>query len=301
MELRQIKYFIEVARREHVTEAANALHVAQSAVSRQLANLEEELGVSLFIREGRSVRLTPIGKVFHQHMEQAVNLIDDAAQIIDEYTDPERGTIHVGFPSSLASYILPTAISAFREQFPLVKFHLFQGSYYELKEAVVKGDINMALLGPVPNNDKKLKGSILFTERMVALLPKSHRFSKRTSIQLADLREEAFVLFPNGYILRQLIMSACGQIGFQPLVSFEGQDIDAIKGLVAAGLGISIVPEITLVDGVPHSAVKLPITDPDIKRTVGVVVPKDRELLPTEKLFYHFLLDFFRRLEEFQN
>ena len=78
MELRQIQYFMEVAKREHVTEAADALHVAQSAVSRQIFNLEAELGVDLFIREGRNVRLTPIGKIFLEHMEEAMNVIENA-------------------------------------------------------------------------------------------------------------------------------------------------------------------------------------------------------------------------------
>src|SRR5699024_7985643 len=100
--LRQIKYFIEVANREHVTEAANALHVAQSAVSRQIFNLEEELGVDLFIREGRTVRLTRIGKIFKDHMEKAINVIDDAKQEVAEYLDPNKGTLQVGFAASLA-------------------------------------------------------------------------------------------------------------------------------------------------------------------------------------------------------
>src|SRR5690625_3545972 len=82
MELRQIKYFIEVAKREHVTKAANALHVAQSAVSRQIFNLEAELGVDLFIREGRNVKLTAVGKIFLEHMEQAIHVIDDAKQVV---------------------------------------------------------------------------------------------------------------------------------------------------------------------------------------------------------------------------
>lgn len=284
-----------------MTEAAHELHVAQSAISRQIFNLEAELGVNLFIREGRNVRLTPIGRIFLEHMEQAIHVIDDAKQIIDEYTDPEKGTIHIGFPSSLATYILPTAVSAFREQYPDVKFHLNQGSYYELKEAVIKGEINMALLGPVPMNEKKLKGSILFTENIVALLPASHSLADTSYLKLNQLREDSFVLFPEDYVLRDLITTACRQIGFDPAVSFEGQDIDAIKGLVSAGLGVSLIPEVTLVDNIPRGTVKISKVEPNITRTVGVVIPKDRKLLPTEKLFYEFLREFFIRLEKFQN
>src|SRR4051794_8126592 len=108
MELRQIQYFIEVAKREHVTEAAVSLHVAQSAVSRQIVNLEAELGVDLFIREGRNVKLTPIGRTFLEHMEEAMKVIDNATREVQEYLDPERGVIRIGFPSSLAAYTLPT-------------------------------------------------------------------------------------------------------------------------------------------------------------------------------------------------
>lgn len=301
MELRQITYFMEVARREHVTEAANALHVAQSAVSRQIFNLEAELGVELFIREGRNVRLTPVGRIFLGHMERAMNVIGDAVQVVEEYMDPKRGTIHIGFTSSMASYILPTAISAFREAYPEVNFQLNQGSSYELEEWVIHGDINMALLGPVPTNNKRMTGTILFHENMVALLPVTHHLATCSSITLSQLRNDSFVLFPRGYILRDITMNACQQQGFSPIVSFEGEDIDGIKGLVSAGLGVSIIPEITLVDNVPRATVKVPIVEPTVTRTVGVIIPKERQLLPTEKLFYDFVKEFFRRLERYQN
>lgn len=300
MELRQIRYFIEVAKREHVTEAANELHVAQSAVSRALSNLEEELGVQLFIREGRNVRLTPIGRIFLERMQQAMRVIGDARQIIEEYTDPERGTVNVGFPSSLATYMLPTAISAFRDEYPNAKFRLHQGSYRQLMEAVIHGDINMALLGPVPMDDAKLKGKILFTEQVVALLPANHRLASSNSLELTELREESFVVFAKGFVLRDLLMDACRQNGFEPIISFEGEDIDAIKGLVSAGLGVSLVPEITLIDNLPRSTVKVPISEPQVRRSVGMVIPRERELLPTEKIFADFIEDFFARLTAFQ-
>lgn len=299
MELRQIQYFIEVAKREHVTEAANALHVAQSAVSRQIFNLEAELGVDLFIREGRSVRLTPVGRIFLKHIEQAVNKINQARQVVEEYTDPNRGTVRVGFSSTLASYVLPTAISAFHKSFPHVNFDLYQGSHYHLIDSVKKGNINLALLGPIPG-DEKLTSHVLFTEKLMALLPASQPLAKEKSLTLGQLQSESFVLFPEGFVLRDLAVTACKQQGFRPKVSFEGEDIDSIKGLVSAGLGVSLVPEITLVDNVPRATVKIPLVNPEVTRTVGVIKPKERELLPTEEVFYDFLIRFFRRLEEFQ-
>lgn len=300
LELRQVQYFIEVAKREHVTEAATALHVAQSAVSRQIFNLEAELGVDLFIREGRNVRLTPIGKIFLEYMQEAMSVIENAKREVDEYLDPEKGTIRIGFPSSLAVYTLPTAISAFRKSYPEVKYQLKQSSYRQLIEGVIKGEIDMALLGPVPKDEKKVKGNILFTEKIVALLPTRHPLADKKALKLSQLRDDSFVLFPTGYILREITMNACHQQGFQPKVAFEGEDIDAIKGLVSAGLGVTLIPEITLVDSLPRQTVKIPVIDPQVTRTVGVIIPTDREMLPTAKLFHAFLNDFFAMLGSFQ-
>ncbi|MCL6618090.1 MAG: LysR family transcriptional regulator, partial [Anoxybacillus ayderensis] len=196
MELRQLIYFTEVAKREHVSEAAEALHVAQSAVSRQIANLEDELGVKLFEREGRNVKLTPIGRHFLQHIELALKAIDYAKQQIEEYLDPERGTIKIGFPTSLASYTMPMVISTFKQQHPHISFHLRQGSYKFLIEAVKKREIDLAFLGPVPTEEKGIRGDILFTESFAALIPKDHPLSQKRSIALSELRHEPFVMFP---------------------------------------------------------------------------------------------------------
>lgn len=296
MEFRQIQYFIEVAKREHVTEAANAMHVAQSAVSRQIFNLEQELGVELFIREGRNVKLTPIGRVFLEHMKEAMHVIDSAKREVEEFLDPKKGTIRIGYPSSMANYTLPTVISAFRDEYPLVKFKLIQGTYHYLIDAVVSGEIDIAVLGPVPREEKKIKSEVLFQEKLVALLPSNHPLANNRTITLSDLRQDQFVLFPTGFILRDIVTNACKQNGFQPEVAFEGQDIDAIKGLVSAGLGVTLIPEITLIDSQPRSTVKVRVTEPEVTRSVGVIIPKDRELLPTEKLFHVFLKDFFAML-----
>lgn len=299
MELRQIHYFIEVAKREHVTEAAHAIHVAQSAVSRQIFNLESELGVELFIREGRNVKLTPIGRVFLEYMKDAMQVIENAKREVEEFLDPERGTIRIGFPSSLANHTLPTVISGFRDEYPLVKFKLIQGTYHHLIDAVINGEIDLAVLGPVPKQDKKVKSKVLFEENLIALLPINHVLAANLTINLNQLRDDQFILFPNGFILREIVVNACKRQGFEPDVTFEGNDIDAIKGLVSAGLGVTIIPEITLIDNLPRSTVKVVIADPHVTRSVGIIIPRERELLPTEKIFYDYITDFFARIGGF--
>lgn len=299
MELRQLIYFTEVAKREHVSEAAEALHVAQSAVSRQIANLEDELGVKLFEREGRNVKLTPIGRHFLQHIELALKAIDYAKQQIEEYLDPERGTIKIGFPTSLASYTMPMVISTFKQQHPHISFHLRQGSYKFLIEAVKKREIDLAFLGPVPTEEKGIHGDILFTESFAALIPTDHPLSQKRSIALSELRHEPFIMFPEGFILRQIVEDACKQAGFSPIISSEGEDLDAIKGLVSAGIGVTLLPESTFYETTPRYTVKVPIELPLVRRNVGIILPK-YDLAPSVRVFYQFVKQFFTMLDRYQ-
>ena len=296
MELRQLKYFIEVAKVEHFSNASETLHVAQSALSRQIGLLEKELGVELFERAGRNVKLTPIGRLFMEQAKIALKAMDNATQLIDEFLDPEHGTIRIGFPSSIASSTLPTIISAFTKEHPDVHFHLRQGSYEFLTKGIKNREIDLAFIGPVPVNDPDLHAEILFKENFVALLPDSHPLAETGSISLHLLEKESFVLFPEGFILRKIVVDACHQVGFRPAVPFEGEDLDAIKGLVSAGIGVTVLPETTLYENMPAGTVALKLSHPEVKRTVGVIIPKNRQLSPSEKLFHEFVLAYFSKI-----
>ncbi|NRD79991.1 LysR family transcriptional regulator [Bacillus sp. BRMEA1] len=300
MELRQLRYFIEVAERQHVTEAAENMNVAQSAVSYQITKLEEELGVKLLERVGRNIKVTQIGNIFLQYVKNALKTIDEAQEKINEYLDPHAGTIKIGYPTSLARYWLPTVISAYRDSHPNVNFHLRQGSYSYLIDSVKNGEIDLAFLGPVPMKDPDLVAKILFMENIVALLPNHHPLADRKSLFLSDLRTDPFVLFPNGYVLRKIAVEACQQAGFEPNIASEGEDMDALKGLVSAGIGVSLLPESTFNDSIPRFTVKVPIELPKVMRTVGVIIPKHREIAPSEKNFYQFLIEFFNKLEQYK-
>lgn len=300
MELRQLRYFVEVAEREHISEAAEHLNVAQSAVSRQIANLEEELGAALFERVGRNVKLTPIGKIFLENTITALKAIDYAVKQVEEYLDPEKGTIKIGFPTSLANNVLPTVISAFKKEYPNVSFHLRQGSYRFLIDAVKNRELNLAFLGPVPKNDEIIDSIILFTEKIYALLPANHPLAKQEKIHLKDLRNDDFVLFPEGFILHKLAVEGCKLAGFNPKVTSIGEDMDALKGLVAANIGVTLLPDSSINDPTARFTVKMEIDNPALTRSVGMIFPKNRELAPSEKVFIKFVSSFFSRLNQFQ-
>ncbi|MBT9283397.1 MAG: LysR family transcriptional regulator [Hydrogenibacillus schlegelii] len=303
MELTQIRYFVEVARREHVTEAAFALNVAQSAVSRQIQNLEDELGVALFVRDGRRVRLTAAGSVLLEHMENVLREIEAARRRLESLVSPETGRIRLGFPSSLASYMLPTVLSAYRRLHPQTSFELHQGMIKELLEKVAAQALDLAFVTPPPRGDRKLSGFVLFDEEMVALLPADHPLTERAAreggLPFAALKEEPFILFRPGMLLRTIVDEAARAAGFQPKVAFEGDEMETVKGLVAAGLGVAVLPEVSLIENVPRSAVKVRIVDPPIRRSVGIAYDTARPRTPAEEAFLAFLKEFFRDFRRF--
>lgn len=293
MELKQLTYFIEVAEREHMSNAAQHLNVAQSALSRQISNLEDELGVQLFERVGRNMKLLPVGRLLLTHAKDMIILLEQTKKHIADFTAPESGTIKIGFPSSLAATLLPNLINAFSTQYPNVKLQLRQGSYQFLIDSIKSRELNLAFLGPVITDQPAIKGDILFSEKLLLLVSRQHKVASRDSITLKELKEEEFILFPKGYILEKLVTDACQAEGFNPKVSTQGEDMDAIKGMVAAGIGITILPDSALTDYETDFLKCVPIQDPHLERSVGLITPNTRELTPPEQVFYTFVLDYF--------
>jgi len=298
MEWRQILYFIEVAKYEHVTEAANQLHVAQSAVSRQIGLLEAELGVSLFTREGRNVQLTSIGRVFLDYAERAVMEVEQGKEKIEEYLNPEQGIIHLGFATGLSAHTLPIALSQFREQYPGIHFQLYQGSHQHMVSMIEKGRLDIAFCAPVPKEHENVDGHIFYREQFLAILPVQHDLSEQTFLRLDQLRDEPFVAFRQGLVLHDYLLNVCGQAGFKPRLAFEGEDIETIKALVSAGFGVALLPENALIHLQPD-LIKIPISEPALYRSVGVIIPKRRELGPSEALLFQYLQSFYDRLSRF--
>ncbi|MFC0213780.1 LysR family transcriptional regulator [Paenibacillus chartarius] len=292
MELRQLQYFVKVARKQHVTQAAEELHVAQSAVSRQIRLLEEELGVNLFVQKGRNLHLTSVGRLFLSRIERIMTDLEKAVSEIHEFLDPEAGEIRVGFPHSVVLHLLPTVVAAFRKFHPNVKFKLRQGTYNSLIRDVSKGDIDLAFISPFPENHEYVTGDLLLTEELYAIVPQHHILSEYQTIRLEQLKDESFVMFGEEYSLRTIVMEACLKAGFTPHVGFEAEETDTIRGLVAAGMGVSLLPEMALAEGGSLRPIKVRISEPRVTRTVGLIHRTGERLPPVAEVFRRFLLEY---------
>ncbi|WEK55419.1 MAG: LysR family transcriptional regulator [Candidatus Cohnella colombiensis] len=295
MELRQLQYFVKVARLQHVTKAAEELHVAQSAVSRQIHRLEEELGVRLFMQRGRNVQLTPVGQLFLKRAENILNDLDQSVIELHEFLDPEVGEIRLGFPHSLGINMVPQAVAAFRKLHPRVRFRFRQGMYPSLIRDVIEAEVDLAFISPFPEKNDQVTGEIILTEELFAILPENHRLAMEDSIPLSELKDEIFVLFSEGYSLRPIVWEACKAAGFTPKIAFEGEETGTIRGLVAAGMGVSLLPEMAMY----HTSSMMPavvnISSPHVTRTIGLIRRSEEKMPLVVQMFHSFLLDFFSK------
>lgn len=294
VETRQLQYFVRVARLQHVTKAAEELHVAQSAVSRQIHRLEEELGVRLFMQKGRNLQLTPVGQLFLRRAESILSDMDRAVLEIREFLDPEAGEIRLGFPHSLGIHLIPRVVAAFRKLHPNVKFRFKQGMYGSLIRDVVEGEADLAFISPFPDKIERLAGEVVLTEELYAILPENHPLALEDSIDLAQLRDEAFVLFSPGYSLRSLVWDACREAGFTPRIAFEGEETDTIRGLVAAGMGVSLLPDMALYQTSSMMPAIVRIRRPHVTRTIGLIRRSGDKLPAVAQIFHNFLIEYFR-------
>ena len=294
MELRQLQYFVRVARLQHVTKAAEELHVAQSAVSRQIHRLEEELGAHLFMQKGRNVQLTPVGHLFLRRAESILTDLDRAVSEIHEFLDPEAGEIRLGFPHSLGYHLIPRVVAAFRKLHPNVKFRFRQGMYASLIRDVAEAEVDLAFISPYPEKSELVTGEVVLTEELFAILPENHPLALEVSIDLTQLKDETFVMFSPGYSLRPLVWEACKEAGFTPTIGFEGEETDTIRGLVAAGMGVSLLPEMALYYTSELMPAVVKVSRPHVTRTIGLIRRNGGKLPTVAKMFHSFLLDYLK-------
>jgi DNA-binding transcriptional LysR family regulator len=243
MELRDLRYFVAVAQHRNFSRAAEQLAVSQPALSEQVRKLEDELGAPLFVRTSRGVTLTDAGEAFLPRARDVLAQADAAADSVRMVTSGVAGTLTLGFIDSAALAILPPLIRRFTDRYPNVKLRLRELGTRQQLEAAASGEIDVGIVrGPVWSEE--LNGRRIATESLLVALPAHHALAANTPIRLADLRDEGFVTYPaeRQAGLYEEMLRLCHAAGFEPRIVQEANEISTICAIVAAGLGVAIVP-----------------------------------------------------------
>ncbi|WP_419196463.1 LysR substrate-binding domain-containing protein [Actinacidiphila glaucinigra] len=262
----RLAQFAAVARHEHVTRAAGELGVPQSTLSRAMVRLELDLGVTLFARQGRTVSLTPAGRGFLASVERALGEVERSAESVRADADPLSGRVAFGFLHTLGPETVPALLRAFRADHPRIRFQLVQNYGEAMLAGLRAGQLDLCLTSPVPDAPD-LVVRRLDEQRLRLVVPADHRLASRRRVRLAEASGELFVSLEAGYGLRRITDALCAEAGFTPRVGFEGEEAETLRGLVAAGLGVALLPPPL----VPRpGVVELTVTAPRAVREIGV-------------------------------
>lgn len=288
MEWSQLVYFCALARIRHFTRTAEEISVSQSALSRSIAKLEQELGTPLFTRNRKETDLTPEGERFLAHAERALREIEQGKQEILAHKEPDHGVITLSFIHSLGSHILPTLLSEFHKKYPHIGFNLDQNNSAVLARRLVEGKSDLCLCSTMINMEN-IAWLYLYTEELFAVVPSDHPLAGRKTVRLKELEQEPLITLKPNYSLRILTDQFCAISGIRPVIIFEGDDINTAASLTAAHLGVSLLPKITGYD--TSGLVWIPISFPLCQREIGIAWSSTRPLPEAAVKFQQFIIE----------
>lgn len=257
MNLEDVRGVVAVAEQGLVGAAADDLGISQSALTRRVQRIEQQLGASLFSRTGRRLVLNSRGVAFVQHARTMLNAQTAARDAVARLMDPERGTVRLDFMHSLGTWMVPDLVKAYRAQHPHVDIRLHQGAARELVERVLAGESDLALVGPRPagvaqSGESAPSSSVteigwhqIELQRLGLAVPEGHWAAGWESVDIADFRDEPFIGMLPGYGTRMLLDALAAKAGFSPQLVFESMELTTVAGLVDAGLGTALLPSTT--------------------------------------------------------
>ncbi len=275
MEFHQLRYVCAIAETGSFSRAAEHCQITQPSLSQQVLKLEEELGAKLFDRLGRSVRLTEAGRAFLPHARTILDQVGTARSSVAKKKEDFTGSVSVGVIPTIAPYLIPHYTAAFARKYPDAKLRIIEDMTPSLVESLRDLSIDIAILA-LPLRHKDLEIYPLRTEPLFAVLPKDHPRAGDDSIAIKDLRKESFVLLRDGHCFRDLSIATCNRGRISPTIAFESGQFSSLLGMVAAGVGVTLVPEMAVDRNAGCSFIRL--SDARATRTIVAATLRGRSL-----------------------
>ena len=281
MEFRTLTAFVEVMRRQGFSAAGKALGLTQPTITKAIQQLEQDCGTPLFSRHGKRLILTPAGEAVHRRaltiLKEHDLLQDDLAAI----QGLKRGRLRLGLPSLGSSHLFAPHVAEFRKRYPGVEIELQEQGSLHLQEGVRNGEIEVGVsLGPVPD---EFAWQPVCDEPLVALLPVDHPLHKRRKLALRDLKDTPFILFEPGFSLNAVIQNACRERGFTAVEAARSGHVDFIIALVAAGMGVALLPRLIVASREQLVCPVIPMEDPDLRWRLGLIWRRNAVLSPAAR------------------
>jgi LysR family hydrogen peroxide-inducible transcriptional activator len=277
MEMNQLRYVVAVARTGNFSRAAEQCRVSQPSLSQQIQKLEEELGERLFDRMKRQTKLTSHGEAF---VRRAVRILEEAEMALREAADARSllsGTLTIGVLPTIAPYLLPETIGAFAQKYPGVEIVVQEDTTAQLLKYLATYEIDFALASD-PIEDSRFEVKELFAEELLLALPPGHHLARKRTVPAAALEGERLIVMREGHCLGDQVLGFCEHRDMKPTVSFRSAQLETIHALVAAGLGLSLIPAMATRIEHANTLEYRSIQAPKPERKILAVWPRQRPL-----------------------
>ncbi|WP_281688392.1 LysR family transcriptional regulator [Pseudomonas citronellolis] len=290
MEFKQLRSFVEVVRQGSFTQAAQRLHASQSAISKQVAQLEQSLHVQLLERSGPHVRLTAAGEVVLRRAEDMLRLRRELLIELDDLSQMKRGELRLGLPLLGADALFAWRFAEYRKRYPHIQVHLVEGGSKSLEQALHAGELELA--GALTPNDPAFDWQPFCNEPLDALLPAEHPLAGRESIALAELADTPFLLYQQSFTLNDRLLRACREAGFEPREGGRSGQADFLGALVAAGQGVVLLPRAVAQEVERPGVARVLLSEPDLRWDICFIWRRDAYLSHAAKAWLALLEEF---------
>ncbi|KEO83253.1 LysR family transcriptional regulator [Tumebacillus flagellatus] len=288
MDIRQLTYFVEVARQGSFTQASLTLHVTQPTISKMVRNLEEELGVTLFDRSQKKIHLTDVGEVVYARSLDILQSLHNLHSALDDVRQIQTGTLRIGLPPMVGAPFFASLLADFHQRYPHVRIQLEEHGGKRVEQLVEEGSLDFgATVLPVDTDVFDIHP--FYNEELKLLVPAGHRLAGRERVQFGELRDDSFLMFSEEFSLHDRIHDACRIAGFQPQVVCQSSQWDLLRQMVAAGLGVALLPEILYRDAPTDSIRVLGVEHPRLHWNLAVIWRKERYLSFAARAWLSFL------------
>ncbi|MGS1106295.1 transcriptional regulator CynR [Achromobacter anxifer] len=294
MELRQLRYFLSVAETEHLTRSADALHVTQSTLSHGLRQLEEELGMPLFDRIGRGLRLSQAGRVLRDHASRALQEVEAGKMALADLAGLQAGSLTIGVIPTFLTHFVPDAVANFSLAFPKVQIQVRDLRAGPIEDLLVSGQLDLGISFH-PALREEIEAQPLFDERLQVVVGKNHPLAARRSLRMRDLAGVPLALLPRSFATRRMIDAACAQAGLIPEVRVEMESVDALIHLCRQGELATIAAE-HAAGAAGSGLTSIALTDPTTIRRAAILWRKEASRSRAAQEFAARLLDAVQRL-----
>jgi DNA-binding transcriptional LysR family regulator len=275
MEMQQLRYAVAVARAGNFSRAAGQCHVSQPSLSQQILKLEDELGERLFDRMKREAKLTSHGEIFLRRAVRILEEVDAAKREAADAQDLVRATLTIGALPTITPYLLPAVLAEFTRKFCGVEIIVHEDTTARLLKLAHAYEIDFALASQ-PIQDKRLEVKELFSEELLLALPSGHPLARKRNVTAADLTNESLIVMKEGHCLGDQVLGFCDRRDVKPKISFRSAQLETVQALVAAGLGISLIPAMAARNERKDLPDYRPFQPPPPERKIVAAWPKQR-------------------------